>query len=82
MAQASLEQGQLAQASGYASQVLVWLEEHGLGGLYDAVGLYLTCYHVLAAQPDLRAASVLRSGYHELQRRAAAIGDRFGGRPI
>jgi hypothetical protein len=56
-------------------QVLQHLESHNLLGTEEPVSLYLTCYQVLTASGDPRAAGILEAGYQFLQERADLIGD-------
>jgi tetratricopeptide (TPR) repeat protein len=73
LAQTYLACNQLSEAHAYVDQILAWLETHRPLWIYDLFGLYLSCYKVLTAQQDPRAAAVLQRGYQLLQNRAAAI---------
>lgn len=70
-----MARGQISQARPYTEQVLAWLGDQQGVGLADLSGAYLTLYQVLAALGDPRAADMLATGYQDVQRRAATIGD-------
>jgi hypothetical protein len=77
LARIALAEGDLAQAQGYAAEIL-----HSLEGLHPAdaclgLGLipYLVRYRILHASGDSRARQVLDEGYRLLRARADAIDD-------
>jgi hypothetical protein len=51
------------------------LETGSLDGTYEPMRVYLTCYRVLEASKDPRAAEVLATAHSLLQERAAKIED-------
>jgi tetratricopeptide (TPR) repeat protein len=65
----------------YVHEVLTWIEKHGIDGLEFPIQLYLICYRVLHATwqdtptRQIRAETVLSSGYALLQERASRIQD-------
>lgn len=78
LARIALAEGDLAQAQGYAVEIL-----HGLGAFHWAdlfLGLgftpYLVRYRILRASGDSRARQVLDEGYRLLQERANEIDDQ------
>lgn len=75
LARLALEQGDLAQALDHAEEVLDHLQSHTLDGTYEPFRVYLTCYRVLQAHDDPRAAEILHTAYNLLQERAAEIED-------
>jgi DNA-binding SARP family transcriptional activator/Tfp pilus assembly protein PilF len=75
LASAALAQGDLGQAQAHIEQILAYLENHIPDGAYDPFWLYLTCYQVLEANGDSRAAEILRTAHDLLQERAARIDD-------
>jgi len=76
MACADLALGQLGQAQGQVAEILSYLDA---GGFLDTDSrpfwIYLTCYRVLAAAGDPRAAEILARAHSELQEWAARIPD-------
>jgi adenylate cyclase len=76
LAEASLALGQAAQAQAHLAEILAHLEQHGaLRGTWDPFRVYLACYHVLRANGDPRAASILAAGHRLLQEQAGRIPD-------
>jgi adenylate cyclase len=79
LARVALAQGEIAAALAHCEEVLAFLESGGslgsLDGTNDPLRVLLTCYQVLRAANDLRAASVLEMAHVKLQERAAKIGD-------
>jgi len=88
LARASLAQGHLDQAQAYVEEILDHLavgsnsapgggpgSGHSLDGTEEPLRIYLTCYQVLRANDDHRAADVLTAAHDLLQERAARIPD-------
>jgi predicted ATPase len=75
LADVFLAQGEQAQAQAQAEKVLSYLENHTLDGVDEPFRVYLTCYRVLHANQDPRAASLLATAHHLLQEWAAKISD-------
>jgi predicted ATPase/DNA-binding SARP family transcriptional activator len=71
----ALAQGDLAQAQAFAAELLPQLEIEHLYGAREPFRVYLTCYLVLQAGQDPRAADVLATAYRLLHERAARIED-------
>jgi tetratricopeptide (TPR) repeat protein len=69
----ALAQGHLVDASGWAEQILTSLPQQANIGLYEPFGIYSTLYHVLTANADPRAATVLQQGYDLLQQVATTL---------
>jgi hypothetical protein len=72
LARIALSQGNLPEALTHIEQILTHL---GAGGAVDGLLIYLTCYHVLHAAGDPRAATILEAAYKLLQERATKIVD-------
>jgi DNA-binding SARP family transcriptional activator/Tfp pilus assembly protein PilF len=68
-------EGDLTQAQEHVEQIVDSLETGNLDVLDDALQVYLTCYRVLQAAHDARAATLLHAACELLQARAAAIPD-------
>ncbi len=76
LAEASLAQGNHAQAAAYVTEALEALaQQPDLVATEEQVCAHLICYRVLAASGDSRAAEVLNNGYRIVMRRAADIAD-------
>ena len=75
LAQVHLACHQNRAAYRYVDKILAWLAIHPPLWLYDLLGIYYTCYRVLAAVGAPRMNSVLTTGYQLLQSRAATIHD-------
>lgn len=73
LAEAAQVSGEPARA--YVDEILAYLEEKTLDGAFEPFRVYLTCYRVLKANDDARAAQVLTTAYELLQQHAARIGD-------
>jgi adenylate cyclase len=73
LAQVSLARGELDQAQKYCERILGHLASGNLDGIDDPFWIYLTCYRVLRADQDHRAAEVLEAAFQLLQERAAKI---------
>jgi tetratricopeptide (TPR) repeat protein len=70
-----LAAGDLQAAQATIEQIVPHLNSDALAGVVESLGIYLTCYRVLAANQDRRAMTVLRAGVQLLQNRAARISD-------
>jgi tetratricopeptide (TPR) repeat protein len=75
LARLALGGGQPAQALEHVEEILTHLQNHTLDGTYEPFRVYWTCYRVLKAHDDGRAAEVLHTAYTLLQARAAGIED-------
>jgi tetratricopeptide (TPR) repeat protein len=75
LAQIALTQGDLAAAQAQVEAILPVLAAEPHAGYNDPFAIYLTCYQVLSANGDLRAAALLQQGYDLLQQDAAALDD-------
>jgi DNA-binding SARP family transcriptional activator/Tfp pilus assembly protein PilF/DNA-binding transcriptional ArsR family regulator len=71
----SLTQGDLPQALAHTEQILGHLQNEILTGTDEPIRIYLTCYRVLHASGDPRAAGILEAAHALLQERAAGIDD-------
>jgi predicted ATPase/class 3 adenylate cyclase len=76
LARVSLARGEVSVALDHVEQVLQHLDSHNLLGTEEPVAVYLTCYQVLRASGDPRAAGILETGYQFLQERAVLIGNQ------
>jgi len=75
LARVALAGGEPLQAMTHVNEILVHLQAHSLDGTYEPFRIYWTCYRVLQAHHDARAAEVLRTACALLQERAAGIED-------
>jgi tetratricopeptide (TPR) repeat protein len=75
LARLALAGGEPSQAMVHVNEIPEHLETHVLDGTYEPFRIYWTCYRVLKATNDARAAEVLCTAYHLLQERAAGIED-------
>ena len=75
LAQVAQAQGNLAQAQQWVETLLPILAEQPHAGFTTPFGTYLTCYQVLAANQDARAAALIEIAYKLLQEYAASIHD-------
>ncbi len=75
LAQIALLRGTLAQAKAYIDEITPHLGPQTYAGIVELIRVYLTCYRVLTALQDVRAATILTLGYTILQERAAKIND-------
>jgi adenylate cyclase len=76
LARVALTEGNPAQALMYVEEILAYVNSGGtLHGTNEPLRVYLTCYHVLQAIRDSRAAGVLETAYATLQEQASKIGD-------
>ena len=73
LARVSLAQGDLPQALSQVEEILSFLETGTLDGTDEPFQVYLTCYRVLRANQDGRAAPILTTAYRLLQERATRI---------
>jgi predicted ATPase/DNA-binding SARP family transcriptional activator/class 3 adenylate cyclase len=71
-----LARGDHPQALIHVQEILAYLEAYPkLEGTIDPIRVYLTCYRVLRANADPRAAEVLEKGHYLLQEIASKIDD-------
>lgn len=75
LARVALSQGDQQQALDYISDSLELIDKHQLIGLSEPSRVLLTCYDVLTACQDGRAAAVLERACAELHSQAALIED-------
>jgi predicted ATPase/class 3 adenylate cyclase len=75
LARVALAQEEPAQAQAWVEEILSHLETGTLDGTYEPARIYLTCYRVLEANQDPRAAEILATAHNLLQERAAKIED-------
>jgi tetratricopeptide (TPR) repeat protein len=75
LARVCLDQGDLAQAQARVEEISRYLETRALDDADEPFRVYLTCYHVLRANQDPRAGSILHTAHALLQERAARIKD-------
>jgi len=73
LARLALVQGDESQALEHTEAILYHLQDHTLDGTFEPFRVYLTCFKVLEANEDPRAAEVLRTSCQLLQARAAGI---------
>ncbi len=73
IARAYLSQGKMAAALAEVERILIYLKTGHLQGTMEPLRTHLTCYQVLAAAGDFRAAQVLSQAYDELMARASTI---------
>jgi len=75
LARAHRLRGEQGAALAQVEEILRYLEHGHLDGTSEPLRITLTCYQVLSAQGDPRAAGVLTQGYRTLIARAEAIDD-------
>lgn len=76
LARVALAEGRLADALGYVERVLAYLDADGsLAHADDPTQIYLTCYHILQANHDPRAETLLQTAYNELRVLAVHLDD-------
>ncbi len=75
LARIALRQGNAPRALEIIARILVELETHHGFALFDPLLVYLTCYQVLRANADARAARILQEAHQMLQTRAATLED-------
>jgi len=75
MARLSLEYGHPAQSLSQVDEILTHLKTGNLDGTLEPIRVYLTCYQVLHANLDIRAAGILAGAYHMVMQRAENISD-------
>jgi tetratricopeptide (TPR) repeat protein len=73
LAHIALTQGNLAGAQTQVEAILPVLAESHTADVDEPFWVYLTCYRVLAASADPRAATILQAGYELLQKYANYI---------
>ncbi|MCE7982281.1 MAG: hypothetical protein DYG89_13885 [Caldilinea sp. CFX5] len=77
LARLKLAQGAIAESVALVTQILRWIDNHGIEGIEFPIQLYLTCFEILQATGDATQASpVLAAGYQLLQERAAKLQDQ------
>ncbi len=76
LAEASLREGDLAQALANVDTVLQHIAEDTLDGTDELFQIYLTCYRVLKAHGDARAKSLLDEAYKMLSTRASYLAEK------
>ncbi len=74
LARVHLEQGNLA-AQQVMQEVCAFVQANSLRGANQPLQIWLTCYQVLEADHDARAAEMLRTAFDQLCARAARIAD-------
>jgi tetratricopeptide (TPR) repeat protein len=75
LARAALARDRLDEALPLVEEILDYTSHKGTDGIDEPVLVYLTCYSVLHAARQERAAEALRAGYELLMGRAARIND-------
>ncbi len=75
LARTALAQGDTAAALAWVEKIVLILAKHHPVGLDEPFAIYLTCYQVLAANCDPRAAALLQRGAQELFCYTAQIAD-------
>jgi predicted KAP-like P-loop ATPase len=78
MARLAQARDNLGQAQEYIAEILDLLQTAAPGATlstFEPFRVYLTCYHLLAANQDERASSILQTAYRLLQERATQITD-------
>lgn len=73
LARLALAQGNLGTAVAHVNAILSHLQTGNLHGTDEPLRVYLTCYQVLQAAGDGRAAAILNEAYNLLQERATGI---------
>ncbi len=74
-ARTALASGKPAEARQYVDDILEFLEDNSLDGCDEPFRVWLTCWQVLEAVQDDRAAGVLERAYHLLDERSQQIQD-------
>ena len=67
--------GETTLALQHVAALLEHLSSGSVDGALEPMRVYLTCYRILAAHDDPRAAEILKEGYRVLTGRAASIDD-------
>lgn len=73
LARVKLATGDIRGAQAYVEEILLHLQTNNLFNTEEPMRVYLTCFQVLKASADPRAAVVLEAGYHFLQDRLVTI---------
>ena len=73
LAEIALRQGDAAQAQAGVEQVLAYLQTHQLDRTPEELYVYITCYRVMQALQDPRAATLLQRAHAHLQVGAASL---------
>lgn len=68
-------QGRQEQALTYVEEILRFLKTHPLDDLDEVPTIYWTCYQILRAQADYRAADLLQEAYQLVTKLAAKLRD-------
>lgn len=71
----ALKQGEIAKAQALIEEIMTNLETGGLEGADDPFRVQLTCYRVLQAVQDDRAAALLARAYRALEEQASSLKD-------
>jgi tetratricopeptide (TPR) repeat protein len=75
LARLALARGDLATARMRANELATTLEDEGIAWVDELPQLFLSCYQVLSAAGDARAAQVLEAACARLDRQASQIND-------
>lgn len=76
LARLALLSGDVASASAHVAAILAHFDQGGtIDGTDEPLRVYLTCYRVLDATGDARAASTLETAWQSLQQKAARLPD-------
>jgi adenylate cyclase len=75
LARVALAQGDLSQAQAHVEAILQYVATNPIDGVEEPLRLHLTCYQVLHACSDPRAAASLETAHQLLHQRAATITD-------
>jgi len=75
LARIAFAQGNLTEANAYIDEIVPLLSYDTYAGIVELIRVYLTCYQILRAVQDERAAQVLTMGYTILQERASKIAE-------
>jgi predicted ATPase len=75
LARVALAQGDLSEAQAHVEAILQYVATNPIDGVEEPLRLHLTCYQVLQACGDPRAAASLETAHRLLHQRAATITD-------
>src|SRR5262249_30883133 len=67
--------GAQSEALSHAEELISYLGTKMLEGVEEPILIYLTCFYILQATRDPRAAGILEQAYRALQTQAASIPD-------
>lgn len=73
LARIAFAQGNLTEAKAYVDEIVPHLSYETYAGIVELIRVYLTCYQILSAVQDERAAQVLTMGHTILYERADKI---------